>query len=77
MYGSGINDNTTIKSRIDKFALGTLVSLNYEGIKKWSENNNVEYIGTEELKQYFGIDKYFKEWDKVNKSINNILRRRY
>ena len=54
-FGSGINDTSTVEERWERFVLGSIVSANYNSLKKWvsskPEKNNL--IGMKEVKEYY------------------------
>ncbi|MDC7956353.1 hypothetical protein PKF05_10995, partial [Fusobacterium simiae] len=60
--GTGVTDKTTTLERINMTILGTLVSLNYDELKKWAGENNYDAIGYKEYFEYkiyrFNINSY-------------------
>ena len=50
--GTEVQDETTIRERINMTILGTLVSLNYDELEKWASENNYNAIGYKEYFEY-------------------------
>ena len=39
--GTGVNDNSTILQRTNKFILASFVSINYDNLEKWTEKKDM------------------------------------
>ena len=63
--GTGVQDETTIRERINMSILGGLVSLNYDGLKNWSDMKNYKAIGYREVLEYLIEKRQSKLLDKI------------
>ncbi|WP_338979667.1 hemagglutinin repeat-containing protein [Fusobacterium nucleatum] len=71
-FGTGVNDNSTFMNRLSYFIKGTLVSLNYKGIKKWSDNKGYKAIGYKEIFEYLVTPNFYERY-KNNKEYKNFI----
>ena len=71
-FGTGVNDNSTFMNRLSYFIKGTLVSLNYKGIKKWSDNRGYKAIGYKEIFEYLVTPNFYERY-KNNKEYKNFI----
>ena len=63
--GTGVQDETTIRERINISILGWLVSENYDGLKNWSDTKNYKAIGYREVLEYLIQKRQSKLLDKI------------
>ena len=73
-FGSGINDKSSVSERVDRFVLGTLVSMQYKGIKDWASDKRYETIGYKELSEY--DSRNAGRYKKMKQDIESQLKKR-
>lgn len=73
-FGSGINDKSSVSERVDRFVLGTLVSMQYKGIEDWASDKGYETIGYKELSEY--DSRNAGRYKKMKQDIENQLKKR-
>ena len=73
-FGSGINDKSSVSERVDRFVLGTLVSMQYENIERWAETKGYKTIGYKELSEY--DSRNAGRYKKMKQDIENQLKKR-
>ena len=73
-FGSGINDKSGVSERVDRFVLGTLVSMQYEDIERWAETKGYKTIGYKELSE--SDSRNAGRYNKMNQDIENQLKKR-
>lgn len=73
-FGSGINDKSGVSERVDRFVLGTLVSMQYEDIERWAETKGYKTIGYKELSEY--DSRNAGRYKKMKQDIENQLKKR-
>ena len=61
-FGTGVNDNSTFMNRISYFTKGTLVSINYKGIKKWSDSRGYKAVGYKEIFEYLITPNFYEQY---------------
>jgi len=61
-FGTGVNDNSTFINRISYFTKGTLVSINYKGIKKWSDSRGYKAVGYKEIFEYLITPNFYEQY---------------
>ena len=61
-FGTGVNDNSTFINRISYFTKGTLVSINYKGIKKWSDSRVYKAVGYKEIFEYLITPNFYEQY---------------
>ena len=61
-FGTGVNDNSTFMNRISYFTKGTLVSINYKGIKKWSDSRGYKAVGYKEIFEYLITSNFYEQY---------------
>ena len=74
VFGSGINDKSSVSERVDRFVLGTLVSMQYEDIERWAETKGYKTIGYKELSEY--DSRNAGRYKKMKQDIENQLKKR-
>ena len=73
-FGSGINDKSSVSERVDRFVLGTLVSMQYDGIKDWAKTKGYDSVGYKELSEY--DSRNAGRYKKMKQDIENQLKKR-
>ena len=73
-FCSGINDKSSISERIDRFVLGTLVSMQYEDIERWAKTKGYNSVGYKELLEY--DSRNAGRYKKMKQDIENQLKKR-
>ena len=63
-----------LSERVDRFVLGTLVSMQYKGIKDWASDKRYETIGYKELSEY--DSRNAGRYKKMKQDIENQLKKR-
>ncbi|WP_083232314.1 hemagglutinin repeat-containing protein [Fusobacterium massiliense] len=61
-FGTGVNDNSTFINRMSYFTKGTLVSINYKGIKKWSDSRGYKAVGYKEIFEYLITPNFYEQY---------------
>ncbi|SDB38192.1 hypothetical protein SAMN02983009_01835 [Fusobacterium necrophorum] len=61
-FGTGVNDDSTFMNRLSYFTKGTLVSINYKGIKKWSDNRGYKAVGYKEIFKYLVTPNFYEQY---------------
>ena len=61
-FGTGVNDDSTFMNRLSYFTKGTLVSINYNGIKKWSDNRGYKAVGYKEIFEYLVTPNFYEQY---------------
>ena len=74
VFGSGINDKSSVNDRINKFILGTLVSAQYKDIEKWAKKKGITSIGYEELSEFNRNTRHSTEKlrEEIRKSLKGV-----
>ena len=71
--GTGVNDNSTILQRTNKFILASFVSINYDILEKWAEKKGYDSIGYKELYEYYLKDNMLELIEeRQNRLLNKI-----
>ena len=76
-FGTGIDDRhdyAAVKQRGEMLKLGAEISSDYTNIKSWAESRKIQYIGREELNQYYKF-RSSKTGAKIRKFYEDRLRK--
>ena len=76
-FGTGIDDRhdyAAVKQRGEMLKLGAEISSDYTNIESWAESKKIQYVGREELNQYYKF-RSSKTGDEIRKFYEDRLRK--